>query len=267
MFPDLEDITLKTVQLATETGEFLRKEIMKLRSSDVEQKSFNNFVTYVDRESESRIVKQLSKILPGSGFIAEENPSLKKEEMTWVIDPLDGTTNYIHGVPMYCVSIGLMNNTDLLIGVVYEVNLDECFYTWNGAPSYKNGEIIKVSKTSRLADSLLATGFPYHDYGRMEEYLDIFRYLMQHSRGVRRLGSAAADLAYVAAGRYDGFYEYGLSPWDVAAGALLVRNAGGSVNDFGGGENYILGKEIIATNSLIHNEFTNLFKLWKNVSN
>jgi myo-inositol-1(or 4)-monophosphatase len=262
---DLQKITQQTCQLATGTGEFLRKEILKLRSSDVELKSFNNFVTYVDRESEARIVEQLGKILPGSGFIAEENPDLNKEELTWVIDPLDGTTNYIHGVPMYCVSIGLMHNNDLLIGVVYEVNLNECFYTWKGAPSYKNGEVIKVSGTGKIEDSLFATGFPYHDYGRMDDYLKIFRHLMQHSRGVRRLGSAAADLAYVAAGRFDGFYEYGLSPWDVAAGALLVQNAGGKVSDFGGGENYIFGKEIIATNSLIYNEFKNLFRLWKNV--
>jgi len=267
MIPNLQEITLKTARLAMQTGDFLRGEILKLKSSDIERKSFNNFVTYVDRESESRIVEQLAKILPGSGFIAEENPTLSAQEFTWVIDPLDGTTNYIHGVPVYCVSIALIHDSDLLAGVIYEVNLNECFYTWKGAASFKNGEVIRVSKTPLLSDSLLATGFPYHDYGRMEDYLDIFRHLMKHSQGVRRLGSAAADLAYVAAGRYDGFYEYGLSPWDVAAGALLVMNAGGSVNDFGGGNNFLFGKEIIATNSTIHNEFKKLFELWKNVSN
>jgi myo-inositol-1(or 4)-monophosphatase len=264
MKPDLEKLTRQTCNLAINTGKFLKEEILRLRSSDVELKSFNNFVTYVDRESESRIVEHLEKILPGSGFIAEENPALKTEELNWVIDPLDGTTNYIHGVPMYCVSIGLMDQHELLAGVVYEVNLEECYYTWKGAPSYKNGEVIKVSGTRKVSDSLFATGFPYHDYGRMEEYLGIFRHLMKHSRGIRRLGSAAADLAYVAAGRYDGFYEYGLSAWDVAAGALLVKNAGGCVTDFRNDENFIFGKEIIATNSLIHNEFKNLFKLWKN---
>ena len=120
-----------------------------------------------------------------------------------------------------------------------------------------------MSQTPDVARSLFATGFPYHNYGRMEDYLDIFRQLMQHSRGIRRLGSAAADLAYVAAGRFDGFYEYGLSPWDVSAGVLLVKNAGGRVTDFSGGEKYIFGKEIIATNNSIHDEFQNLFRLWK----
>jgi myo-inositol-1(or 4)-monophosphatase len=262
---NLEDITRKTCSIATDTGGFLRNEIKKLISSDIELKSFNNFVTYVDRESEARIMDRLVKVLPGSGFIAEESPGLGTAEFTWVIDPLDGTTNYIHGVPMYCVSIGLMTNNKIIAGVVYEVNLDECFYTWDNAPSYKNGEVIRVSLTPKVADSLFATGFPYHDYGRMEDYLDIFRHMMQHSRGIRRLGSAAADLAYVAAGRYDGFYEYGLSAWDVAAGLLLVKNAGGRISDFSGGENYIFGKEIIASNTLIHNEFQNLFRLWKNV--
>ncbi len=263
---DLQHITRQTCKLAVETGGFLRQEIRKLRSSDIELKSFNNFVTYVDRESEAKIIEQLGKILPGSGFIAEESPGLSRAEYTWVIDPLDGTTNYIHGVPLYCVSIGLMQDSRIIAGVIYEVNLDECFYTWQDAPSYKNGEIITVSKTPEVAGSLFATGFPYHDYGRMEDYLDIFRHLMQHSRGIRRLGSAAADLAYVAAGRYDGFYEYGLSPWDVAAGVLLVINAGGRVTDFSGGEKYIFGKEIIATNNSIHDEFQNLFRLWKKES-
>ena len=263
---NLRHITQQTCQIAIDTGAFLRNEILKLKSSDIEMKSFNNFVTYVDRESEARIMDRLGKLLPGSGFIAEESPDLGIGELTWVIDPLDGTTNYIHGVPMYCVSIGLMQHAKIIAGVVYEVNLNECFYTWENSPSFKNGEVIHVSKTAKIAGSLFATGFPYHDYGRMEDYIDIFRYLMQHSRGIRRLGSAAADLAYVAAGRYDGFYEYGLSPWDVTAGLLLVKNAGGRVSDFAGGENYIFGKEIIASNTLIHNEFQDLFRQWKNVS-
>ena len=259
---NLEHITKQTCKIAIEAGEFLRDEIIKLRSSDVELKGFNNFVTYVDRASESLIMDRLTKLLPGSGFIAEESPELPSAEFTWVIDPLDGTTNYIHGVPLYCVSIGLMQGSRILAGVVYEVNLNECFYTWENAPSYKNGEAISVSNTPAVSESLLATGFPYYDYGRMDDYLDIFRYLMEHSRGVRRLGSAAADLAYVAAGRYDGFYEYGLSPWDVAAGVLLVQNAGGKVCDFSGGDNVIFGKEIIATNIPIHSEFKKLFGPW-----
>jgi myo-inositol-1(or 4)-monophosphatase len=257
---DLKKITEKVCELACETSNFIGNEIDRLRSSDVEIKSVNNFVTYVDKQSEERLVEGLSLILPGSGFIAEENPSLQSKELTWVIDPLDGTTNFIHGVPVYSISIALLEGQELIIGVIYEINLKECFYTWKGSPSFLNGLEIKVSGTDKVSDSLFATGFPYYDYGRLDPYLHFFRYLMQHSHGIRRLGSAAADLAYVACGRFDGFYEYGLSPWDVAAGALIVKNAGGFVSDFKGGEDFIFGKEIIATNRKIYDEFMRIFR-------
>lgn len=260
---NLETLTPKVCALAREVGEFLRFEVMNLRSSDIEHKGIHNYVTWVDKESERRIIKRLTELLPGSGFIAEESPDLLSGEFTWVIDPLDGTTNFIHGVPMYCISIALMQGNEIIIGVVYEVNLRECFYTWKSAPSFLNGAEIRVSQSENIEHSLFATGFPYYDYGRLDDYLAIFKHLLQHSRGMRRLGSAAADLAYVAAGRYDGFYEYGLSPWDVAAGALLVKNAGGSVSDFLGDGNFIFGKQIIATNNYIYPEFLKLFDAWK----
>jgi myo-inositol-1(or 4)-monophosphatase len=256
---DLKKITDQVCDLATETGNFIKNEADRLKSSDIETKSDNNFVTYVDKESEERIIRRLSEILPGSGFIAEENPSLKTKELTWIIDPLDGTTNFIHGVPVYCISIGLMDKEELILGVIYEINLKECFYTWKDAPSFLNGDPIHVTDTLKLADTLFATGFPYYDYGRLDPYLNFFKYMMKHSHGIRRLGSAAADLAYVACGRFDGFYEYGLSPWDVAAGALIVKNAGGKVSDFKGGEDYIFGKEIIAANALVFDEFLESF--------
>jgi myo-inositol-1(or 4)-monophosphatase len=179
------------------------------------------------------------------------------------VDPLDGTTNFIHGVPLYCVSIGLMHHGSTILGCIYEPNLDECFYTWEGAPSFMNNRVIRVSQTTTVTDSLIATGFPYYDYDRLEDYLAVFRHLLRNSRGLRRLGSAAADLAYTACGRYDGFFEYGLSPWDVNAGGLIVKNAGGVVTDFQGKDNYIFGKQIIATNSLIYMEFLKLFHIWK----
>jgi myo-inositol-1(or 4)-monophosphatase len=180
---------------------------------------------------------------------------------TWIIDPLDGTTNYIHGIPVYCISVALQKDNEILLGVIYEVGQREMYSTWQGSPSRLNGTLINVSGTTNLNDSLFATGFPYYDYSRLDEYLSFFRFLMQHTRGIRRLGSAAADLAYVACGRIDGFYEYGLNPWDVAAGSLLVRNAGGSVCDFTGGEHFLFGKEIIATNGLVHQSFLNHFKV------
>ena len=258
---NLENITHQVCRLATETGQFLKNEIDRLKASDIEVKSDNNFVTYVDKKSEEMLVNRLASILPGSGFIAEENPALKTGELTWVIDPLDGTTNFIHGVPLYCISIGLIEQNEMIAGVIYEINLNECFYTWRGAPAYLNQHPIRVSGTRKLADSLFATGFPYYDFGRLEAYLNFFKYMMKNSHGIRRLGSAAADLAYVACGRYDGFYEYGLSPWDVAAGSLIVKNAGGVVSDFNGRDDYVFGKEIIATNNLVNGEFLASFKL------
>ena len=152
-----------------------------------------------------------------------------------------------------------MESNEVLAGVIYEINRDECFYTWKGAPSYLNGNEIHVSEATGLSDCLLATGFPYYDFEKLDAYLSVFRYFMQTTHGIRRLGSAAADLAYVACGRFDGFYEYGLNPWDVSAGCLLVQNAGGRVSDFRSGDNYIFGKEIIACNSNVFDNFMKAF--------
>jgi len=190
--------------------------------------------------------------LPESGFIAEEGTSSKHgERYNWVIDPLDGTTNYIQGVPIYAVSIGLLDGDELVVGVVYEVGLDECFYAWKEGGAYMNGEPIRVSERDDIHDALLATGFPYSNFDQLDEYLALLKWTMTNARGVRRLGSAATDLAYVACGRFDSFWEYDLKPWDVAAGALIVKEAGGVVTDFNGGSNYIFGGEIIASNTLL----------------
>jgi myo-inositol-1(or 4)-monophosphatase len=255
---DLKKITEQVCELTDLTAKFIHGEVSKLKTSDIEVKGIHNFVTFVDKTSEERLVKGLSKILPGTGFIAEESPDREVKDLNWVIDPLDGTTNFIHGVPVYSISIALMEGKEVLLCVILEVNQNECFYTWKDAPSWLNGKQIHVSETSHLADSLLATGFPYYDYSRLDSYITFFRYLLEHCHGIRRLGSAAADLAYTACGRFDGFYEYGLSPWDVAAGTILMKNAGGKITDFNSGENYIFGKEIVATNSMIFEEFISL---------
>jgi myo-inositol-1(or 4)-monophosphatase len=257
---ELKKITDQVCGLASQTAEFIHAEVDKLKASDIESKGLHNYVTYVDKTSENLLVKGLSEILPGTGFIAEENPDMELKELNWVIDPLDGTTNFIHGLPVYSLSIALMDKREVILGVILEINQDECFYTWKGSPSWMNGKQIHVSETTRLADSLLATGFPYYDYGLLDPYMNLFRYLMQHCHGIRRLGSAAADMAYMACGRFEGFYEYGLSPWDVAAGTILVKNAGGIVTDFNSGDKYIFGREIIATNSRITREFMDVFR-------
>jgi myo-inositol-1(or 4)-monophosphatase len=210
----------------------------------------------VDREAENRLVEALAGLLPEAGFIAEENPNLEPGDgFNWIIDPLDGTTNFVHGLPVYSISVALHDGTALVSGVIYEINLDECFSAWKDGPAFLNGKPIQVSPTDNLHDSLLATGFPYRDFSLMEAYLGLFNDLMRNTRGIRRLGSAAIDLAYVACGRFEVFYEYGLHPWDVAAGALIVDRAGGLVTDFKGGSDYLFGKRMVASNSLTHQEF------------
>ena len=228
-------------------------------------------VSYVDKTAEQKIVDGLSKLLPEAGFITEENTSSKKgSTFNWIIDPLDGTTNFIHGVPCFSISIALMREKassqssqeekELIVGVIYEINLDECFYAFENGGAFLNGNKISVSSVVKLKDSLLATGFPYSNYTRMKEYLEVFEYLMHHSHGLRRLGSAAVDLAYVACGRFEGFYEYGLNSWDVAAGAFIVKEAGGKVSDFSGGNDFVFGREIVACNSTTYDELLGVIK-------
>lgn len=262
---NLENICKQTTEIAKEVGNFIRAERTRIKEDAVEEKSINSLVTYVDKTSEKMLVEKLQALIPEAGFVTEEETIAKTGEVyNWIIDPLDGTTNFIHGVPCYCISIALMKSVTsnlksqisnhLILGVIYEINLDECFYAWEGSKAYLNGKEIRVSERTLLKDSLLATGFPYYDYERQKEYMDLFSDLMKNSRGLRRLGSAAVDLAYVACGRFEAFYEYSLHPWDVAAGAFIVQQAGGKVCDFNGGDNYLFGKEIIATNTLIHDE-------------
>lgn len=247
-----KQLCVDTCEIARNVGKFMSKERESFDNSKIETKGLHDLVSYVDKESEKQIIEQLQKILPESGFIAEEGTNDKKgERYNWVIDPLDGTTNYIQGVPIYSVSIGLLDGNELVLGVVYEVGRDECFYAWKNGGAYLNGKAIHVSVRNNIHDALLATGFPYSDFSRMEDYMIFLNKMMKEARGVRRLGSAAADLAYVACGRFDAFWEYDLKPWDVAAGAVIVKEAGGKVTDYKGGNDYLYGHEIIASNGLI----------------
>lgn len=253
---DLEKILNETLLLVKETGKFIKEEQKNLSSDKIEVKGIHNFVTYIDKSAEKKLVDGLRNILPEAGFITEEQTATNKGEVfNWIVDPLDGTTNYIHRIFPVAISIALQRNNKTILGIVYELGLDEIFYSIEGQAAYLNGKEIKVSDTEYVNDSLIATGFPYYDYERLKGYIKSFEYFMKNSRGLRRLGSAATDLAYVAAGRFDSFYEYSLSPWDVAAGAFLVQQAGGKVCDFDGGDNYLFGKEIIATNKNTFSEF------------
>lgn len=247
---DYEELCLSVCEIARKAGGFIANERKHFNQDKVESKGLHDLVSYVDKTSEKVIIEALSALLPESGFIAEEGTSNKKgERFNWVIDPLDGTTNFIQGVPVYAVSIGLLEGEELVLGVVYEICRDECFFSWKGGKAYLNGDEVHVSKTADMHDALLATGFPYSNFSQLDNYMGLLKWSMTESRGVRRLGSAATDLAYVACGRFDAFFEYDLKPWDVAAGAFIVQQAGGKIADFNRGESYLFGGEIIASNA------------------
>lgn len=253
---DYKDLCFQVQAIAKNAGTFIREEGKKITSNDVEIKSVASLVTYVDKTSEANIVSALKKLIPDSGFIAEEGTAgFTDEKHKWFIDPLDGTTNYIHGISPHSVSIALMEDKELVLGVVYEVGADEMFYAWKDSPAYLNGKEISVSKASKSEDTLIATGFPYYDFDRLDNYIGAVKHLMQNTRGIRRLGSAAVDLSYVAAGRFDAFFEHALHAWDVAAGVFILQQAGGKTCDFNGGENWLFGGEIISASQNYFDEF------------
>jgi myo-inositol-1(or 4)-monophosphatase len=257
----LESLAGQVIDVSKQAGDFIRQERKRFDPDKIEYKGLNDMVSYVDKTAEKMIVAGLEKILPQSGFITEEKTSTKvSDRYNWIIDPLDGTTNFIHGVPTYSVSIALKEYDELVFGVVYEINLDECFYAWKDAPAYMNGKEIKVSNNPSVSTSLIATGFPYYDFEKQAAYMALFTELMKSCHGLRRLGSAAVDLAYTACGRFESFYEYNLNPWDVAAGVVIVRQAGGQVVNFKGGNEVLDTRELLATNGKITGEMLEIIQ-------
>jgi myo-inositol-1(or 4)-monophosphatase len=260
---ELEGIINKVIEIAKDAGSFIREQRRTFTPDKIETKGLNDLVSYVDKTAEQIIVTALTDVIPGAGFITEEKTINKVgEEYNWIIDPLDGTTNFIHGLPVYSVSIALQQDDELVLGVVYEVNADECFYAWKGSPAYLNGEVIKTSASPTINKSLLATGFPYYDFSKQPAYINLFTELMKSCHGLRRLGSAAVDLAYTACGRFDAFYEYNLNPWDVAAGIVIVRQAGGQVVNFNGGDEVLNTRELLATNGKITREMLDTIQVY-----
>ncbi|AQG79048.1 inositol monophosphatase family protein [Spirosoma montaniterrae] len=249
MTHDLAQLTDSICTIARHAGAFLMAERAKFQRDAIEYKGLNNLVSYVDKETEKQLVARLHDLLPEAGFITEEGTTGTTADQTalnWIIDPLDGTANFIHGLPVFSVSIGLAQGKTPIAGVVYDPNRDECFSAWQNGGAYCNGQKISVSPAQLLGESLIATGFPYYKFEEMSVYLRILEDLMQRTHGLRRLGSAAIDLAYVAAGRFEAFYEYNLNSWDMAAGVLLVREAGGIVTDFEGGNEFLFRGDVIA---------------------
>lgn len=251
---DYKNITTSCLPIVRNVGEFIKREVDKVKTKDIETKGINSLVSYVDKTAEMMLVEQLSKILPEAGFITEEKTVEQGgKSVEWIIDPLDGTNNFLHAIPHYAVSVGLKVGAELVAGIVLEPNSGELFYASLGQGAFMNGKPIHVSQTPTLSDAMVATGFPY----TVDDVAPLIRTLghfMRYARGVRRLGAAALDLAYIACGRFDTYYETTLNAWDVAGGAVIVKEAGGQLTDFSGGDNYLFGEQLIASNSKIHQE-------------
>ena len=242
----------------------LGRELMRMRQEkalEISVKGHNDFVTQLDKYSERVLVDKLSQLLPEAGFIAEEGTRTDRaDRFNWVVDPIDGTTNFIHGVPPFCISIGLLDGNEITLGVVYELTRDELFAAYKGGGATLNGKPIHVSDRAKVADALITTGFPYVEQGGEQTIMATLATLRGKCHGLRWIGSAATDLCYVAAGRLDGYFEYNLKPYDVAGGSIILAEAGGHLTDYSLGNNYIFGKELIATNGLIHSELAALLE-------
>jgi len=240
------------VKAARKAGAIINRASLDIDRVRISRKDRNDFVTEVDEACERVIIETLTQAYPSHGFLGEESgltgasASSKASEYVWVIDPLDGTTNFIHGMPVYCVSIGLLHKGQVTQAVVYDPSRDELFLASKGKGAFLNDRRIRVSKQDRLEGALVGTGFPFKRQAQIDLYLSMFKEISEKAAGLRRPGAAAIDLAYVAAGRYDAFFEMGLMPWDAAAGSLLITEAGGFVGNFKGESDYLFAENILA---------------------
>lgn len=264
----MSDFTIE-LNVAKKAAKSAAKIIRKYRKNSnfsVDFKGKNDLVTEADIKAEREILSVVTKEFPDDHILAEESSAEKimPSGRTWLIDPIDGTTNFAHGFPVYCVSIGLWENREPKMGLVLEVSGNECFTAIKDKGAYLNGNPISVSKIDNPANALIGTGFPYNDLSLVDHYLEFLRMLMSNIQGIRRPGAASYDLCCVACGRFEGFYEYALNPWDVGAGALIVQEAGGRVTDWSGGDDWLFGKRIVAGNPAVHgfllDEIVNYFE-------
>jgi myo-inositol-1(or 4)-monophosphatase len=247
--------------VAFQAASFIKLNFGKISEDLIEHKSLNSLVSFVDKEAERIIVNGLQHLVEGASFLTEEETVDQSDSgIRWIIDPLDGTTNFLHGLPFFAVSIALEVNHLVVLGVVVEVNRNDCFTAVRNGGAFLNNKKIKINPITNLEDSVIATGFPYYDFDKLDNYIEVLKYFMTHTRGVRRFGSAALDLCYVACGKFDAFFEYGLNPWDVAAGMLIIEEAGGKLSDFNGTGNHYKGKEIIAASPGIFDAFSKVIQ-------
>lgn len=243
------------VKAAKLAGEVILNNLGMILEEDVALKQSSDFVTRVDKDSEQVIINTIKKSFPDHHFLAEESiKEPESEEYRWIIDPLDGTTNYIHGFPAFSVSIALENKKELILGVILDPLRNELFTAVKGKGAFLNGQQVKVSAVSSLKDCLVATGFPFRKKELIDAYLKLFKNIFHRVSDIRRAGSAALDLAYLASGRCDGFFEIGLSPWDIAAGSIMIKESGGVITDFGGGTDYLLTGNVVAGPPAVHKE-------------
>jgi myo-inositol-1(or 4)-monophosphatase len=246
------------VKAARRAGNLIHRATDRIDHLTVTKKSHADFVSEVDRAAEQTIIQTLLEAYPDHAILAEESGSQGQSEYVWIIDPLDGTTNFLHGIPQYAVSIALQHKGVLTQAVVYDPTKNDLFTATRGRGAFLNDKRIRVSKRTKLADSLIGTGFPYTRFEHMDAYLGIFKDVMQQTAGLRRPGAASLDLAWTAAGRYDGFFETGLKPWDIAAGCLLITEAGGMVSDLAGSDTYLKSGHLCAGNPNIHPQLLQL---------
>lgn len=243
------------IDAARDAGRFLVESVGRVKQVETKKGEVRNLVSEIDRGAEEMIIRRIRERFPRHEYLAEESGGrLGPAEFRWIIDPLDGTTNFLHAVPIFSVTIGLERNGEIVAGVTYDPNRDELFTSEKGAGAFLNGERLRVTSQPDLIQSLLVTGFPYDITGNPDHPAEHFTNFLHASQGIRRLGSAALDLAYLAAGRFDGFWEVALQPWDMAAGRLMVEEAGGTVSDFQGNPSTIYVKQIVASNGPIHQE-------------
>jgi myo-inositol-1(or 4)-monophosphatase len=249
------------IQAAREAGTYLLGHIGKIKDLQTKKGEVRNLVSEIDKGSEALIIRAIRSRFPDHSILAEESgKSSVSAEVTWIIDPLDGTTNFVHGVPIFSVTIGIERRGELVAGVVFDPNREELFTVEKGAGAFLNGARLHVSDTTTLLNSLIVTGFPYDLTENFGAIVGHFTNFLMEAGGIRRLGSAALDLCYVAAGRFDGYWETSLFPWDMAAGSLLVREAGGQTSDLDGHPHSIYSNRVLASNGKIHSEMVNVLK-------
>jgi myo-inositol-1(or 4)-monophosphatase len=255
-------VFLETAQKAAfDAGRILMDNFGKVSKEDIRKKAATDFISFVDESSEKKIIETIRSSFPEHNIYAEEGGNYeKKSNYTWIIDPLDGTTNYLHSIPVFAISIALKHNDQTLLGVVYDPVHNDIFYAENGQGTFLNDTTVNVSQKNKLNESFIATGFPFKSKHKLNNYLSVFRNIFNSCIGMRRMGAAAIDLAYVACGRFDGFWEIGLAPWDIAAGKILVTEAGGRFSDFWNREDFKDSSYTLASNSRIHQELGDIIR-------